>query len=248
MESGVTILAIILGLAVFAVLIGVMVWLAWWMLEPINRAAGALNAPTRFMLTDFFGLMVLIQIGLVICGQALSGRDAGREAIRMYWLLVAVVVFLAIVLWIASISAVSRAGILGSLRRLVVIVLLVPSTLSIMLGLPTLVVLLTVTIVRAIRGEMGGGLPVSQAPLLALGVLGIGIVVPVLRWLAFWSLSGTAPSVALEAAHGPVAGCLGPAPLAEGFVEEHGSGGREVQAIDPSKHRQAEGNGVISPP
>ena len=100
------------GLVILAVLFGVTVWLAWWMLEPINRAGGALNAPTRFMLIDFLALMVLLQVGLAICGRALSAQGTSDGAARMYWALLTVVAVLAVVLWLASVSVVSRAGIL----------------------------------------------------------------------------------------------------------------------------------------
>ena len=35
-----------------------------WLLEPVNRAAGHLNAPTRFILTDFLWLMIQLQVML----------------------------------------------------------------------------------------------------------------------------------------------------------------------------------------
>ena len=75
------------GLVLLAVFVAVVVWLAWWMLEPINRAAGSLRAPTRFMLIDFLALMILLQVGLAICGQALNASDTGDTAARMYWAL-----------------------------------------------------------------------------------------------------------------------------------------------------------------
>ena len=42
-------------LVVAALYIGAAAWLAWWMLEPINRVAGTLQFSTRFMLTDVIG-------------------------------------------------------------------------------------------------------------------------------------------------------------------------------------------------
>src|SRR5262245_10715823 len=105
------IIAVPLGLVLLAASIAVVVGLAWWLLEPINRAAGSLKAPTRFQLIDFLALMILLQIGLAICGQALAASEAGTAAARMYWLLLGVVAALALVLWSASVSVVSRAGI-----------------------------------------------------------------------------------------------------------------------------------------
>jgi hypothetical protein len=122
------------GLVLLGLGIAAIVWLAWWMLEPINRAAGSLNAPSRFMLIDVVSLMIMLQVGLAICGQSLSARDAGHFAARIYWVLIAVVALLVVVLWSASVSVVSRAGILRPLRRVLVTVVLVPGTLVTMVG------------------------------------------------------------------------------------------------------------------
>ena len=88
------------------------------------------------MLIDFVALMILLQVGLAICGQALSAKRRGDEAARMYWVLLAVVAVLVVVLWSASVSVVSRAGILRPLRRVLVTVVLVPGTLATMIGAP----------------------------------------------------------------------------------------------------------------
>src|SRR5205814_7094552 len=81
-------------------------WLAWWMLEPINRVAGQLQLSTRFVLTDVLGLMVLLQVPLALLGRAINtGRERSSSP---YWLLLAVGICLALVLWAASVSVVSR--------------------------------------------------------------------------------------------------------------------------------------------
>jgi hypothetical protein len=49
------ILAIGFVLAAFAFYVAATAILAWWMLEPINRAGGVLQATTRFLLTDVLG-------------------------------------------------------------------------------------------------------------------------------------------------------------------------------------------------
>src|SRR5262245_47481052 len=123
-------LALVGGMIFLAIFIAVVFWLARWMLEPINRAAGSLQAPTRFMLIDFVALMILLQVGLAICGQALSASETSDAAASMYWTLLGVVALLVVVLWGASVSVVSRAGILRPLRRVLVIVVLVPGTLA----------------------------------------------------------------------------------------------------------------------
>lgn len=173
-----------------AVSLGVIVWLAWWMLEPINRAAGSLRAPTRFLLIDFLSLMILLQVGLAICGTALSVSDSGEDAARLYWVLLAVVALLVLVLWAASVSVVSRAGILRPLRRTLVTVILVPGTLATMVGGPALVGAL----VMAIAGLFGDDLEIDRMQRhlfwLAPATLGLVALVYGFRRLSFWSLSG----------------------------------------------------------
>jgi hypothetical protein len=181
-----------------AVLIAAIIWLAWWMLEPINRAAGSLQAPTRFMLIDFVSLMILLQIGLAICGQALSASDAGDAAARMYWLLIAVVALLVVVLWSASVSVVSRAGILRPLRRVLVTVVLVPGTLATMIGLPALLVMLVLGIAALFRPEPEIDWMQKQLLWLALGTLGVVAGVFIMRRLSFWSLSGSTAAARIE--------------------------------------------------
>lgn len=194
------------GLVLLAVSLGVIVWLAWWMLEPINRAAGSLRAPTRFLLIDFVSLMILLQIGLAICGTALNVGNARDEAAQLYWVLQAMVALLVLVLWAASVSVVSRAGILRPLRRTLVTVVLVPGTLATMVGGPALVGAL----VLGIAGLFGNDVEIDQMQRhlywLAPATLGLVAVVFTLRRLSFWSLRGSAYAAALENAEAVLPG------------------------------------------
>ena len=191
-------LALVGGMLFLAIFIAVVFWLARWMLEPINRAAGSLQAPTRFMLIDFVALMVLLQVGLAICGQALSAGDTSDAAEQMYWTLLAVVALLVLVLWAASVSVVSRAGILRPLRRVLVIVVLVPGTLATIMGAPALVLFLVGGIVGRFRPEPEVDWMQRHLPWLALAAIGIFAAVFVLRRLSYWSLSGSTYSAQLE--------------------------------------------------
>ena len=187
-------LALVGGLAslvMLAVLLGLTVWLAWWMLEPINRAAGSLNAPTRFMLIDFVALMILLQVGLAICGRALDTQGTSNGAARMYWVLLSAVALLVLVLWLASVSVVSRAGIRRPLRRMLVTVVLVPGALATIMGAPVLVVMLGGAIFSVLRGDPAEDWFARQIPWLVLGVLGVMPLVYALRQLSFWSLTGS---------------------------------------------------------
>src|SRR5687768_18597918 len=88
--------------------IGGAAWLAWWMLEPINLVAGHLRASTRYLLTDFLGLMVLLQAALAVVGRAITTRPGDDRS--PYWIVLSVALFLMLVLWSASRSEERRVG------------------------------------------------------------------------------------------------------------------------------------------
>jgi hypothetical protein len=177
-------------LVVAALYIGAAAWLAWWMLEPINRVAGQLQLSTRFMLTDVIGLMIMLQIPLAIVGRAM---ESGREQTSSpYWVLVAVFAVLALVLWAAAVSVVSRAGITRLARRLVVMVLLVPGTLGVIMALPLCL------------AAFAAGTPLNHddfwLQLFAiLGLLGLLAIMLGIRRLSFWALAGSPGEAALVA-------------------------------------------------
>jgi hypothetical protein len=161
--------------------------IAHWMLEPINRAGGHLRASTRFLLTDVFGLMALLQVALALCGAALDAADARADA--AYWVLIAVSALLAFVLWAASVSVVSRAGILGPLKRLTVIVLLIPGTLAVVMSLP----LLAIGLVTGWQQFVGPTWPVRAGPASVLGLVLLVGMIFVIRRLSFWALAASTP-------------------------------------------------------
>src|SRR4029453_19665474 len=84
-----------------------------WLLEPVNRAAGHLNAPTRFILTDFLWLMIQLQVMLATVFVQIRGQWPQRGQFVILGLLALPIV----ILWAASVSVVSRAGISKLLRR-----------------------------------------------------------------------------------------------------------------------------------
>jgi hypothetical protein len=184
-------LGAVVGLCVIVAYIVGVIWLAHWMLEPINRAAGQLQAQTRFLLTDVFGLMALVQIALAITGGAIDERQDSRP----YWAMVFVSLFLSAVLWAASVSVVSRAGILQPLRRLAVIVLLVPGSLAIIMSLPLIVVFVGIGFDRG-SINLSFWRWVVFAPLCVGGLIGLIIAA---RRLSYWTMVGSTYSVARSA-------------------------------------------------
>jgi len=173
--------------------IGGAAWLAWWMLEPINRVAGHLQATTRYLLTDFLGLMVLLQAALAVVGRAIDTRPGGDRS--PYWIVLSVALLLMLVLWAASVSVVSRAGIIRPWRRLAVMLLLVPGALAVIVGWPVALV----AAIAYLRMFPGPSDAIPGLVLILLGSLAL-IAAPIgLRALSFWSLSGSPGGEALEA-------------------------------------------------
>ena len=184
-------LGVVFGLLGLGLLLGSCAWLAWWMLEPINRVAGELQGTTRFMLTDVIGLMILLQVGLAVAGRALSGREVRDEAVSMYWLLLGLMAVLILVLWAASVSVVSRAGIVRPAQRIAVMVLCVPGTLATMVGLPAMAGFFVVSAFSLFVHYEHSSVPAYTVLLLGLGCLGLSVAAFGLRRLAFWSLAGS---------------------------------------------------------
>jgi hypothetical protein len=201
-ESRSAIVAIVVVL--FAVLtVGLTAALAWWMLEPINRAGGHLRLSPRFMLCDVLGLMALLQAPLAIVGQALdtgSGRDNSH-----YWVILGVFVLLILVLWAAAVSVVSRAGITRVAKRLTVIVLLIPGTLAVIVSWPLGLVGLAAAVAESPQypgfGQVSGFIVMAIA-----GVVSLVSLMVIIRRLSFWSLTGSPaePIIAGLPATGPL--------------------------------------------
>jgi hypothetical protein len=79
-----------------------------------------------------------------------------------------------------------------------VIVVLVPGTLTTIVGGPALVLLIASGIAGLLRGELANIWIQRQLPWLLLGVPGLIAVVFALRRLSFWSLSGSAYATSLK--------------------------------------------------
>ena len=171
--------------------------LCHWLLEPVNRAAGHLNAPTRFLLTDFLWLMMQLQVVLAIVMQTVA------EAVpqKGLFIILALICLPVLVLWGASVSVVSRAGITRPLQRAVVILLLVPGSLAEVMAIPILAVGSIVLI-------SGGGPARDQLPwtddlpsqMLLIGLLLAGAIGAafVLRRLSFWVLEAAPAALPLK--------------------------------------------------
>ena len=125
-EGWLSLLAVVLVLTI-APLVGSLV------LGPVNRAAGKLRAPTRFLLPDFMWLLVELQLALGYCVSFV-----GIEQVTFFALLLGFLTLASVLMWAGAVSFLSRAGVRNSLHRGIFIVLLLPATLALMIATPLL--------------------------------------------------------------------------------------------------------------
>ena len=102
-------------------------------LGPVNRAAGKLKAPTRFLLPDFMWLLVQLQLALGYCV-----TFVGIEQLTFFIIVLGFFTVASLMMWAGAVSFLSRAGVKSSLRRGIFIVILLPSTLALMIATPLL--------------------------------------------------------------------------------------------------------------
>ena len=110
--------------------------IATWAIGPVNCARTQIGAPTRFMITDIFWLMVLLQEGLAFVTQFVP-----REEPEAFKLILGFLVFAAIALWAGGVSFSSQAGVRRLVDRSLVILVLLPGTLLVMIGIPATTIL-----------------------------------------------------------------------------------------------------------
>lgn len=96
-----------------------------WVLGPFTEAMRLLRAPTRFFLSDFIWLLVLLQASFALARLALDQR--GSFLVILVFLVVA-----SIAIWAGAVSALSRAGICQTLRRGIFTLVLLPAVLLLM--------------------------------------------------------------------------------------------------------------------
>lgn len=163
-------------------------------LGPVNRAAGKLQAPTRFLLLDFMWLLVQLQLALGYCVSFV-----GIQQLYFFVLVLGFFTLASIMMWAGAVSFLSRAGVRKSLRRGIFIVLLLPATLALMIATPLLPVVSYILETDATSVEQLFRLPGSLPPhsgilLLVTGgvcMTALGIAV---HWTSRWLVGSlTAP-------------------------------------------------------
>ena len=181
---------LVAGLGGIVLAIAATIFTGHWILRPLAKEARWLNLPTRFTLSDFVWLLLLLQIVLAAV-VAIAPPDL-ENAVPLTGLLV----FFggsATLLWVFGISSLSRAGITQPLRRGVFTVFLLPAVLLLLMatGLGYFAVVLVIphspdgkriATPRACSCDRRGGC--------VIGFLAWALVSWVLRKVAEWVLGG----------------------------------------------------------
>lgn len=180
------VLGILVGMGLYVLAAAL---LGHWIVGPINKAAGDLKAPTRFMLTDFIWLMLQLQIVLAATGPPIMEAVESDAAI----LLVALVCVPVLILWAASVSVVSRAQITRPMKRAVVILVVIPAALVVIMALPVLTVA-SIIMLSSLVVEMPGNELSSRTIHVAL-IVGLAILAAMLayglRRLSYWVVNSS---------------------------------------------------------
>ncbi|HZL89243.1 MAG TPA: hypothetical protein VFB96_12770 [Pirellulaceae bacterium] len=164
-------------------------------LGPVNRAAGRLKAPTRFLLPDFMWLLVQLQLALGYCV-----TFVGVQQRYFFPLVLGFFALASVMMWAGAVSFLSRAGVRSNLRRGVFILLLLPLTLALMIATPLLPVVSYLLHTEAEEIEQLFRLkdylpPNAGVLLLAAGVFCIPILGLALHMLSRWMVAGMQPAL-----------------------------------------------------
>lgn len=120
-----------------AVGVALLIGIAKFILGPINRTAGHLHARVRFRLSDFFWLVVQLQIvlGLMIQGVGFDSTF-GDDVVAEFLFLLLLLLGATVALWAGAVSCIAKAGVYDAARRGYFILVLLPGTLAVMILLP----------------------------------------------------------------------------------------------------------------
>jgi hypothetical protein len=168
-------------------------------LGPVNKAAGRLQAPTRFQLNDFFWLLVQLQLALGFCVRMVEEGELAPFVILLGFLTLAT-----IAMWAGAVSFVSKAGVTDGWRRGVFVLVQLPATLALMMGTP---VFFAVALVLPLKyfGDVVDGNRILEPQLIFVGALqliGISLTLVISGWLlrrlSLWILAGSRLPTALS--------------------------------------------------
>jgi hypothetical protein len=162
-------------------LLALAAWTLEWTLRPLLTAARTSVTQRRFMLTDLIWLILQLQMAMALVARVFPANAS--TASRVWGLAVlsaAVVAF-----WLASLQAVSQAGIRRPLRRAAVFMIVLPGAITALIGVPVLVFALFLAIGSVIHPAIGFRDVWLATVQLAAGVICTALV----RRLAAWSVA-----------------------------------------------------------
>lgn len=119
---------------IFAILVsvGFPVLIGYVILNPYQTAVRGRKLHTQFMLTDFFWLLVQLQLGLGFVVARAEQVQSGALTLALVF-----VTFAVVGMWCGAVAALSRAGIRRTARRGLFILVLVPGVVILMMGTAT---------------------------------------------------------------------------------------------------------------
>lgn len=164
-----------------AALLGLAAWILEWILRPLLAAARTSKTQRSFILTDLLWLILQLQLAM---GVVSSLFPTGASTTSRVWGLV-VLSAAVFAFWLASLQAVSQAGIRQPLRRAAVFMIVLPGAIAAFVGVPLLIATLFAELMPAHRPETILSNPRWAAVQLAAGIGGTGLV----RWLSAWSVA-----------------------------------------------------------
>lgn len=155
------------------------VFVGTWILRPVNDARSRIGAPTRFMLTDFFWLMTLIQAALAFTTQFVSLKEP-----EVFMLVLGFLLFAVTAVWAGGVSFLSQAGVRRPHYRAAFQLVLLPGTMLVMIGVPFLSLM---TLVYSLRQEIDWHKPFNAFTLGWVSIVGGSIL---LRIVSQWLVAG----------------------------------------------------------
>jgi hypothetical protein len=104
-----------------AALLGPVVFIARWILTPIDRAAKSRQAPARFSIADFLCLFIIIQVPL-----AAINRVSDFDMRFDLWVMVVAAWIVGFLIWHLGAQTLSKAGVRRNSHRFVYLGLILP--------------------------------------------------------------------------------------------------------------------------
>lgn len=174
--------AIVIG---FAMLVAI----AKWILGPISHAAGLLQAPMRFRLSDFVWLVVQFQVVLAACAQGIDIEDVFGFGITLTFLFLATTA-----MWMGAVSCVSKAGVVHPWRRGIFVLCQLPLTLTFMFAIP---ICLGAGLLRSLQFAMSRESLLNEVTgLQVVGLFAASIIMGIASWgmryVSIWVLEDSA--------------------------------------------------------